>query len=137
MVLQGAPLLNARPWQMLGAMKPSQYVDSGELPWRPSPHSGVRWKKLRYDDETGASVVLLHFAPGASYGAHMHPAGEQYFVLAGALQDGQSTWSQGAFVHHAPGSAHRPASKEGCLLLVTLPAPIEPLEPHDATTTAL
>jgi len=28
-------------------------------------------------------------------------------------------------VKHAPGSVHRPSSKEGCLLYVSLPKPIE------------
>ena len=105
-------------------------VDSEALPWRPTPYEGVEWKKLAYDarplDEGGgASAVLLRFAPGASYGAHAHPKGEQYFVLEGSLEDGGRTWGKGSYVQHAPGSAHRPSSKEGCVLFVTLGAPIE------------
>ena len=108
-------------------MDPSLYVDPAELPWRPSPYAGVEWKKLRYDPASGASAVLLRFAPGATYGRHRHPAGEEYWVLEGSLEDGGRTWSAGSYVHHPPGSAHRPASAEGCLLYVTLGAPIEEL----------
>ena len=108
--------------------EPSLYVDSGALPWRPTPYAGVEWKKLRFDPASGESAVLLRFQPGARYGRHRHPAGEQYLVLEGSLEDGGRTWGAGAFVRHAPGSVHAPASAAGCLLFVTLPAPIEDLD---------
>lgn len=107
----------------------SHFVDTETLPWRDSPYEGVRWKKLRYDAATGESTVMLEFAPGAAYGAHRHPKGEQYFVLEGSLEDGGRRYGAGTFVHHAPDSVHRPTSAEGCLLLVTLPHPIEDIAP--------
>lgn len=105
-------------------------VDANALPWRPTPYPGVEWKKLAFDarpveEGGGASAVLLKFAPGASYGAHRHPRGEQYYVLEGSLEDGGQTWSAGSYVQHAPGSVHRPSSRDGCVLFVTLGAPIE------------
>lgn len=109
--------------------EPSLYVDGAALPWRDTPHAGVRWKKLAFDPATGRSAVLLRFEPGAAYGAHRHPAGERYLVLEGSLEDGGRTWGAGSFVSHPPGSAHRPSSRAGCLLFVTLDAPIEPIEP--------
>jgi anti-sigma factor ChrR (cupin superfamily) len=109
------------------------YVDSGSLTWRDSPFAGVRWKKLAFDPDTGNSAVLLRFEPRARYGAHRHPRGEQYYVLEGSLEDGGRTWSVGSYVSHPPGSAHAPASAAGCLLFVTLPAPIEMVDgPPDA-----
>ena len=106
-------------------MQPSTYVDTESLPWRRTPFKGVRWKKLRFDKESGASAVLLSFEPGAAYGAHRHPAGEQYLVLEGSLVDGGKTWPVGSYVHHDPASVHRPRSEEGCLLFVTLPEPVQ------------
>ena len=103
----------------------SLYIDTREAPWRPTPHPGVEWKKLRYDPARGASAVLLRFQPGSAYGRHRHPAGEQYLVLEGSLEDGGQRWGAGSYVHHPPGSAHRPSSTEGCLLFVTLERPIE------------
>jgi len=107
-------------------MNANDFVDPANLPWRASPHAGVEWKKLRFDRESGASAVLLRFAPGASYGRHRHPAGEDYLVLEGALEDGGRTWGAGTFVHHDPGTVHAPSSAAGCLLFVSLPQPIEP-----------
>jgi len=110
---------------MLGDMDDSLRVDSHEVPWRDSPSPGVAWKKLEYDQASGRSTVLLRFEPGASYAAHRHPAGEQYLILEGSLQDGAHTWGPGTYVHHPPGSSHAPRSPDGCLVFVTLPAPIE------------
>jgi anti-sigma factor ChrR (cupin superfamily) len=105
----------------------SWVVDSAALPWRPTPHAGVRWKKLRYDADSGRSAVLLEFAPGASYGVHRHPRGEEYFVLHGTLEDGGRSYGAGHYAWHPPDSRHRPTSAEGCTLLVWLDAPIEEL----------
>jgi anti-sigma factor ChrR (cupin superfamily) len=103
-------------------------VSSNELPWRESPYPGVTWKKLYYDPESGRSAVLLRFEPGASYGRHRHPGGEEYFVLEGALEDGGRSYGAGTYVRHPAGSVHRPSSAEGCLLFVTLARPIELVE---------
>jgi len=106
---------------------PSLLVDSAALPWRDTPCAGVRWKKLRFDPESGASAVLLEFAPGSAYDAHRHPAGEQYWVLSGELIDVGGRYGAGTYGYHPPGSVHRPRSDEGCVVLVMLAAPIEPV----------
>jgi anti-sigma factor ChrR (cupin superfamily) len=109
-------------------MTSSLYVEAGSQKWRDSPYPGVRWAKLRYDPSTGESAVLLRFDPGSAYGTHRHPAGEQYLVLEGSLEDGGKAWGEGAYVWHPPGSIHTPRSKKGCLLFVALPKPIEIVE---------
>jgi anti-sigma factor ChrR (cupin superfamily) len=106
----------------------SLFVNAGELPWRETPSPGVRWKKLRFDRATGQSAVFLRFEPGAVYAAHRHPAGEEYYVLEGSLEDGGRSYGAGTYVYHPPGSAHRPVSAEGCRLVVFLPEPIEMVE---------
>ena len=106
----------------------SLYVGTDELAWRETPYAGVRWKKLAFDKQTGRSAVILCFDPGAAYGKHRHPAGEEYLVLEGSLEDGGETYGEGTYVYHPPDSVHKPTSKEGCLLFVSLPQPIEDLE---------
>jgi anti-sigma factor ChrR (cupin superfamily) len=106
----------------------SVFLNVEEIPWRDTPYAGVQWKKLRYDAGTGDSSVFLRFEPGAAYGAHRHPAGEQYYVLEGSLEDGGRTYGAGTYVYHPPDSVHRPVSREGCLLVVLLPRPIEMVE---------
>jgi len=112
-----------------GATPPSSLVlDSAALAWRPTPFPGVRWKKLFFQPESGRSAVLLSFAPGSTYAAHRHPGIEQYLVLEGSLEDGARTYAAGTWVHHPAGSVHRPSSRAGCLLYVTLDRPIELLD---------
>ena len=113
------------------APDPSLYVDTAALPWRETPYPGVQWKKLWFEPASGRSAVLLKFEPGAAYGAHRHPDGEEYLVLEGSLEEGGKTWGPGTYVRHAAGSIHRPRSKQGCLLYVALPRPIEELDPRD------
>lgn len=100
-------------------------VQSDQLPWRPTPFDGVEWKKLRFDPDTGRSAVMLRFAPGATYGAHRHPGGEEYLVLEGNIEEGGQVWGAGSYICHPEGSRHAPRSPDGCLLFVLLPRPIE------------
>lgn len=108
----------------------SLYIDGAALPWRETPYQGVQWKKLYFDAANGDSAVLLRFAPGASYGAHRHPEGEEYLVLEGSLQDGGSTYGTGTWVRHPPGSTHRPLSPSGCVVFVRMSCPIELVDPE-------
>ena len=118
-------MTNRPPEDRAAGIAASTLLDTQTLPWRDSPSPGVRWKKIHFDGR--ASVVLLEFEPGASYAAHRHPAGEEYWVISGTLIDGGKTVGAGTWVSHPPSSVHVPRSEDGCLLLVRLEAPIEPV----------
>ncbi len=93
--------------------------------WREfSDSPGVYYKTLR-KHESGGLTLLLKFAPGARYHAHRHPAGEEYYVLEGALDDLGRSWPAGSYIWHPAGSMHRPGSNAGCVVLVMLPEAIE------------
>jgi anti-sigma factor ChrR (cupin superfamily) len=85
---------------------------------------GVSYRTLR-KHENGGLTLLLKFEPGARYHTHRHPGGEEYYVLEGELDDLGKTWPRGSYVHHPPGSTHRPSSKAGCVVLVILLQPVE------------
>ncbi len=106
----------------------SIYVSGRDEEWQETPYVGVVFKKLLFDKATRRSAVLVKFEPNTRYGAHRHPAGEEYYVLEGSLEDGGRTWGPGSYVYHPPGSAHRPTSKEGCILYISLPKPVEILQ---------
>jgi anti-sigma factor ChrR (cupin superfamily) len=109
-------------------MKPD-VLDVNSLPWRDFDRApGVRYKVLRHHEGRRGITLLLRFEPGAHYPAHRHPAGEEYYVLEGTLEDGAHSYGPHTYVYQPPGSAHRPASPTGCVLLVTLPAHIELLD---------
>jgi len=104
-------------------------LDTAAIEWRSFADApGVRYKVLRHHAGRTGITLLLEFAPGASYPAHRHPSGEEYYVLEGMLQDGPREYGPHTYVWHPPGSVHRPASRTGCTLLITLPAHIERLD---------
>ncbi len=109
-------------------MKP-EILDTAALAWRDFEAApGVRFKVLRQHAGRRGITLLLQFDAGAHYPAHRHPEGEEYYVLDGTLQDGGREYGAHTFVWHPPGSVHRPASRTGCTLLVTLPQHIEPVD---------
>ena len=108
-------------------MGESIQIRTPDVDWREFPDApGVRYKILRRNENGGLSL-LLKFEPGAHYHAHSHPGGEEYFVLAGELDDLGKTWGSGSYIYHPPGSVHRPRSSAGCEVLVLLPEPVQVL----------
>ena len=100
------------------------------LPWKTFPGSRVDYRVLRRHDGTGGGMtLLLRFPPGSDYSTHEHPAGEEYFVVEGTLEDGGLEYSAGSYVYHPPGSFHRPRSSKGCIVFVHLPAAVVLREP--------
>jgi anti-sigma factor ChrR (cupin superfamily) len=103
----------------------SAVVRSGEAAWRALSVAGVSIKLLRADKETGESTFLLRFEAGARFPAPNHPGGEQVFVLEGDLQIGRDRLRAGDYLYTPPDGKHAASSERGCLLLATLPKPIE------------
>jgi quercetin dioxygenase-like cupin family protein len=110
----------------------NQIVRSHQMEWRPLPEpgvSGVFVKVLRFDKETRrAPTILLRFDPGATYPAHNHPGGEEIFVLEGDLTLGKDHLAAGDYLYTAPDNKHAVRSDKGCIVLVSVPQPVEILE---------
>jgi len=102
-----------------------------ERPWREFADApGVSYKTLRkHGPEAEAGLtILLKFEPGAKYHSHRHPGGEEYCVLEGVLNDLGKEWPSGSYIWHPPGSAHRPFSNAGAVVLVVLEKGVELLK---------
>ena len=57
-------------------------VDSDALAWVASPIAGVDRRMLERDgDEVARATSLVRYAPGSSFAAHTHGAGEEFLVL--------------------------------------------------------
>lgn len=107
----------------------SKFVTTAALDWREFDEApGVSFKVLKTHRPGNGATLLLRFAPGSSYPLHRHPDGEEYWVLDGELTDAGHAYGAGTYVHHPPGSAHRPASTTGATVLVFVPGGIERLE---------
>jgi len=103
----------------------SPVVRTATAEWKPSTVPGVSVKVLRRDKTTGESTSLVRFEPGTRFPAHNHPAGEEIFVLEGDFQVGRHRLTSGDYLYTPPNEKHAASTEGGCLVLVTLPKPVE------------
>jgi quercetin dioxygenase-like cupin family protein len=103
-------------------------IDSRALNWTPTKWPGISRKVLRNDPATGARASLLKLGPNARLPRHMHPAGEEVFVLEGRVRFEDSWYDAGFYLYSPPGSADDVFTETGALLFVSLPRPHVDLE---------
>jgi quercetin dioxygenase-like cupin family protein len=104
-----------------------QITKSTELKWQPLKEKGIKTdgihvKVLRFDERTQRPpTFLLRFDAGASYPNHIHPAGEEIYVLEGEVCFGVDQLKTGDYLYMPPASTHSAFSKTGCTMLFVVP----------------
>ena len=88
--------------------------EPGWEPLRP----GVHIRCLYEECSGGSAAALLRYQPGATVPHHEHIGHEHILVLDGAQSDAHGHYPAGTFIVNRPGSAHRVASEQGCVVLV-------------------
>src|SRR5579859_1889319 len=101
---------------MLGPLA-SRYVSVGDLPWKPTPCSGIEMKVLLEDKETGLLTALFRWQPGSELTLHEHVEVEQTFVIEGSLIDDEGEVTAGNYVWRPKGNRHIAKSPHGALVL--------------------
>jgi anti-sigma factor ChrR (cupin superfamily) len=95
--------------------------ETHNMDWSPSPFSGVDRVILeRETAEAGQATSIVRYAPNTFFKEHIHPGGEEIFVLSGELSDEFGTYPAGTYIRNPPGSKHSPGSANGCVLMVKL-----------------
>ena len=100
---------------------------SEQKSWEPLIESGVTYqgifvKSLQFDKATNRSMaILLKFEKGASYPYHIHPAGEEIFVLEGSCEIHRKTLEKGDYLYTPPSGKHRVTTTTGCVLFLSIP----------------
>jgi len=111
--------------------KLNQLVRSSAVQWQPLTEpgvSGIYVKVLRFDAAQGrAPTILLKFDAGATYPGHIHPGGEEIFVLEGDIRLGKDRLHAGDYLYTAPGNIHAVHSEAGCVVLESVPQEVEKL----------
>ncbi len=91
-------------------------IDSRATAWRPGLVDGLDVMPLH---AFGVEhVALVRWAPGTYFKRHMHPAGEEIFVVEGTFEDEQGRYTAGTWLRNPAGSAHTPFSREGTVIYV-------------------
>ena len=98
-------------------------METEKMDWIDSPESGVKRRPLEREfEESGRTTSIVEYKPGASFQTHMHPLGEEIFVLEGTFSDENGDYPAGTYLRNPPGSSHAPFSKDGCKIFVKLNA---------------
>jgi quercetin dioxygenase-like cupin family protein len=120
--------------------KLNQLVRTAQVDWKPLDEPGVTgvWVKvLRYDAPSRrAPTIMLRFDAGASYPRHIHPGGEEIFVLEGDVRLGKDQLSAGDYLYTAPNNIHAVHSDGGCVMLVNVPQAVEVLQTRSSSVNA-
>lgn len=96
-------------------------VDTHAMEWVASPADGVGRKMLERDgDEVARATSLVRFAPGSAFPRHLHGCGEEFLVLEGVFSDESGDYPAGTYIRNPKGTAHAPATKQGCTIFVKL-----------------
>lgn len=78
-----------------------------------------------YQQGSGQAAALLRYQSGATVPVHRHGGYEHILILAGSQTDGQQVYEPGTLLISIPGSCHRVASQNGCIVLAIWQAPVE------------
>lgn len=102
-------------------------TDYRQVDWEPGRRPGIYRKMLRGDRE-GEYTTLLKLDPSVRFPKHLHPSGEELFVVDGRIQIEGRWYEAGCYVYTPPGAIHDVFSDTGAVMLIRMPAPAEILE---------
>ncbi len=89
--------------------------------WVPSPMAGVERVMLdRVGEEKARATSLVRYAPDSHFPRHLHPGGEEIFVLTGTFSDEEGDYPAGWYLRNPPDSSHQPFSDSGATIFVKL-----------------
>ena len=99
-------------------------TDSQELPlntkvsdWYPGLVPGLSVMPLHEHD--GVSTALVRWAPNTVFNPHLHPGGEEIYVLDGVFHDEFGVYPKGSWIRSPRYSKHAPFTREeGALIYV-------------------
>ncbi len=96
-------------------------IDTSKKTLEPSNLPGAERIPLeREKPESGVTTSVVKYEAGATFPEHIHPGGEEVFVLEGEFADEFGLYPIGTYIRNPPGSHHSPCSSMGCKLLVKL-----------------
>lgn len=105
--------------QYAGEGRTKLRMNTNALQWQPRGAPGVWHKPLYRQGGYREWTALLKFAAGAETPGHVHPAGEEMFVIAGSVEDDDGVYPAGTWVRYPAGSAHSLRSGNGAELYLS------------------
>ncbi len=92
-------------------------IDTASTSWYPGLVPGLSVMPLHEFD--GVGTALVHWAPNTIFNPHVHPGGEEIFVLKGVFHDEHGSYPAGTWIRSPRYSKHAPFTKsEGATIYV-------------------
>ncbi len=91
-------------------------ISTSTTPWQPGSVEGLSVMSLHSHGVENSALV--RWQPGTVFNHHIHPGGEEIYVIDGVFEDEFGRYPQGTWLRNPGYSSHRPFSNEGCTILV-------------------
>lgn len=92
-------------------------LNTRNSPWHPGLVPGLSVMPLHNFD--GVGTALVHWSPNTIFNPHVHPGGEEIYVLKGVFYDEYGSYPEGSWIRSPRYSKHAPFTKsEGALIYV-------------------
>ena len=92
-------------------------IDTSTATWYPGTVPGLSVMPLHEFD--GVGTALVKWAPDTIFNPHVHPGGEEIFVIKGVFYDEHDSYPTGTWIRSPRYSKHAPFTKsEGALIYV-------------------
>jgi len=92
-------------------------IDTTRSSWHPGLVPGLSVMPLHEFD--GVGTALVRWAPNTIFRPHVHPGGEEIFVLEGVFHDEDGSYPSGTWIRSPRFSKHAPFTKsEGAVIYV-------------------
>ena len=87
--------------------------------WIATGIAGIDYAVLR--EENGGATIFVRMAKGTHGPMHLHPAGEELYVVAGEVTCGGQRLKAGDYLYTPPGASHDIDAHADSTLFVSLP----------------
>jgi anti-sigma factor ChrR (cupin superfamily) len=110
-------LLLVKLWQFCPGDCQAVKIDTRTAQWYQGMVPGLTVLPLH--EFNGVNTALVRWAPDTVFNRHVHPGGEEIFVLEGVFQDEYGSYPAGSWIRSPRYSLHTPFTKsEGALIYV-------------------
>lgn len=99
----------------------SHHIEARAGEWFDNPDGAGKFRILRLHDDGGATVEVRMQA-GTRGTAHLHPKGEELFMIEGEVSIGGEELAPGDYLYTPPGAWHFAAARTDCRFVLVLPA---------------
>ncbi|MDE1891706.1 MAG: cupin domain-containing protein [Betaproteobacteria bacterium] len=104
-------------WQFSQGDLDTVRIYTHDSPWYQGLVPGLHVMPLH--DCDGIGTALVHWAPNTQFQGHIHPGGEEIFVLDGVFHDEWGSYPKGTWIRSPRYSKHTPFTQsEGALIYV-------------------